>query len=97
MDGENLGTTITEILKTADFDIAFLRGQGCDSGANMSSGFNGAHICIFNVQPLAIYTQWAIYTHRLNKASTVPIIRNTVRIITGVKTFYENLLDEYNF
>lgn len=89
LSGENLANTIIEKLKAADLDIAFLRGQAYDGGANMSGAFKGVQARILNMQPLAIYTHCA--NHRLNlvlnKASTVPIIRNTVGIITSVNNF----------
>jgi hypothetical protein len=89
LSGENLANTIIETLKAADLDFEFLRGQGYDGGANMSGAFKGVQARILNMQPLAIYTHCA--NHRLNlalnKASTVPIIRNTVGIITSVNNF----------
>jgi hypothetical protein len=55
----------------------------------MSGAFQGVQSRIASLQPLAFYTHSA--NHRLNlvlsKASTVPSIRNTVRIITNIYNF----------
>lgn len=84
-----MANTIGEILKVADMDIVLLRGEGYDGGANMNGTFKGVQARILNIQPLAFYTHCT--NHRLNlalnKASTVPIIRNTVSIILSVNNF----------
>ncbi|XP_063800287.1 52 kDa repressor of the inhibitor of the protein kinase-like [Pseudophryne corroboree] len=89
MTGEALSDSIIESLKSANLDIAYLRGQGYDGGANMSGLLKGVQAQILRMQPLAIYTNCA--NHRLNlalnKASTVTSIRITVGIIANINNF----------
>jgi hypothetical protein len=87
--GENLTDTILRLLKENNLDISLLRGQGYDGAANMSGAFKGVQSRILKLQPLALYTHCA--NHRLNlvlnKASSIPSIRNTVGIITNINNF----------
>jgi hypothetical protein len=89
LTGKSLTDTIINLLKRAILDIAFLYGQGYDGGTIMSGTFRGIQARIMNMLPLAIYTHCA--NHRLNlalsKASTVPSIHSTVRIITNINKF----------
>ena len=77
--------------KLTDFGLAveFLRGQSYDGGANMSGSLRGVQARIIEQQPLALYTHCA--SHRLNlvisKACSVPVIRNTLQIITELTNF----------
>jgi hypothetical protein len=76
-------------LKENNLDISLLRGQGYDGAANMSGPFKGVKSRILKLQPLALYTHCA--NHRLNlvlnKASSIPSIRNTIGIITNINNF----------
>ncbi|KAL4130868.1 hypothetical protein QTP88_008247 [Uroleucon formosanum] len=87
--GENLTDTILRLLKENNLDISLLRGQGYDGAANMRGAFKGVQSRILKLQPLALYTHCA--NHKLNlvlnKASSIPLIRNTVVIITNINNF----------
>ncbi|KAL4121989.1 hypothetical protein QTP88_014404 [Uroleucon formosanum] len=69
--------------------LNFGRGQGYDGATNMSGAFKGVQSRILNLQPLALYTRCANYKLNLvlNKASSIPSIRNTVGIITNINNF----------
>ncbi|KAL4118873.1 hypothetical protein QTP88_011755, partial [Uroleucon formosanum] len=54
--GENLANTIIQKLKEIGLSLEFLRGQGYDSGANMSGKYFGVQARILNLQPKATYT-----------------------------------------
>lgn len=82
--GKYLAVAIIQILKEKNLDLALLRRQGYDSTSNMRGAFKGIQSQIARLQSLAFY-KIICANHRLNlvlsKASTVPSICNTVRII----------------
>lgn len=87
--GEALSEKILSFLTKLDLDIAFLRGQGYDGGANMSGRFKGVQARILKEQPLADYTHCS--NHRLNLAlndsTKIVFIQNAVGTIKSVSNY----------
>ncbi|KAL4119471.1 hypothetical protein QTP88_012278 [Uroleucon formosanum] len=71
--GENLANTIIQKLKEIGLSLEFLRGQGYDSGANMSGKYHGVQARILNLQPKATYTHCASHHLTLIKAYFVEL------------------------
>ncbi|KAL4119462.1 hypothetical protein QTP88_012269 [Uroleucon formosanum] len=79
--------TIIQKLKEIGLSLEFLRGQGYDSGANMSGKYLGVQARILNLQPKATYTHCASHRLTLLKACNVSSIKKLFTTVNKVSNF----------
>lgn len=88
--GAFLANVIIEKLTDYGLDLTYLRGQGYDGAASMSSRFNGVQAVIQNSYPTALYVHCT--SHSLNlalsNATSIQCIRNCMGVIENAYNFF---------
>ena len=87
-----LAASILTVLENAGINMAYCYGQGYDGACTMRGHLNGVQKIIRNTYPLALYTHCASHSLNLvlNKACSVPIVRNALGTVSEVATFFSN-------
>ena len=80
----SLSSAILSVIQSTGTDVGFCHGQGYDGASAMSGYLNEVQAIIRKSYPLALYTHYANHCLYLafNKACTLPIIRNSLGVIT---------------
>ena len=90
--GNSLSSAILIVIQSTGIDAWFCHGEGCDGASAMSSQLRGVQAIIRKFYPLALYTHCANHCLNLalNKACTLPIIRNSLGVITESVNFFND-------
>ena len=85
----SLSSAILRVIQSTGIHFGFCHGQGYDGASAVSGHLNEVQAIIRKSYPLALYTHCANHCLNLslNKACTVPIIRNSLSVITELVIF----------
>ena len=89
LSAKGLASAVLLGLTTAGVDLEYCYGQGYDGAAAMSGRLNGVQAIIRETCPLAVYTHCASHCLNLalNKACSVPAVRNCLGTVAEVVSF----------